>query len=144
MGSCQRPGSVELTDTLREQVEAEVKQAAIDHLNSKDARTALSHFTEDVIAVTNTTLFPSLDELSEDVNAYYSILKEVTLAVWDEMYINVINTDSALVTARCRYSFTNTSDEKTDLKGVWTALYVRRNGTWKIQVRHESFEEQDD
>ena len=141
---CQGLGPEKLTDTLRDRIKAEVKEAAIDHLNSKDARTALSHYTDDAIAVTNTTLFPSLNELSEDVNAYYNTLKEVNLAVWDEMHINVINIDAALVTATCRFSFTNTSNEKTDLKGVWTALYVRRNGTWKIQVRHESFAEHTD
>lgn len=139
MASCQGPEPVELTKTLRDQIKAEVKQAAIDHINTKDAPTALSHYTEDAIAVSNTTLFLSLSELAEDVNAYYNILKEVNLTVWDEMNINVIDTDAAVITATFRYSFTDTNDVKTDLKGAWTALYVRRNGKWKIRVRHESF-----
>jgi ketosteroid isomerase-like protein len=100
---------------------------------------AASHFTEDVIAVSNTKLFPSFEMLAADVKAYYNILKEVNLAVWDEMFINVIDIDTALVTARFRYSFTDTGGEKTNLQGVWTALYIRRNGYWKIQLRHESF-----
>lgn len=139
MGSGQSPESNKLSEREAAQIEAEVKQAANAHLNAKDASTALSHFTEDVIAVSNVKLFPSYEMLAEDVNAYYNILKEVNLAVWDEMYINVINSEAAIVTAKFRFSFTDTNKEKTDLKGVWTALYVRNKSSWKIRVRHESF-----
>jgi len=121
-------------------IKAEVKQAAIDHLNAREAETALSHFTEDVIAVSNTQLFPSLEALAEDVHAYYKNLKEVDLAVWDEMHIKVINKDTAIVTARFRYSFTNIEDQRIDLQGVWTSMYVRRADNWRISLRHESFE----
>jgi len=138
MGSCQSPDSLKLAESQIAQIKAEVKQAAIEHLNAKDAATALSHYTEDAMAVSNDTLYPSFEKLAEDIKAYYDILKEVNLAVWDNMYINVINTDAALVTAKFRYSFTSTNNEKTDLQGVWTALYVRSNGSWKIRVRHES------
>lgn len=120
-------------------IKAEVKQAAIDHLNARDAKTALSHFTEDVIAVSNTQLFPSLGVLAEDVHAYYNILKEVNLAVWDEMHTKVVNKDIAVVTGKFRYSFTDTEDQRTDLQGVWTSIYVRRDSDWKICARHESF-----
>ena len=141
---CHGPRQARLTDAQRDQIRAEVKQAATEHLHSKDAYTALNNYMEDTIAVTNTMMFSSKDKLSEFVNTYYDTLNEVNLAVWDEIYINVINSDTALFTATCRYSFTNISDEKIDLKGIWTALFVRHDGTWKIQVRHESFEEQDD
>lgn len=135
----QNSQQIKLTDALSEQIRAKVVQAATDHLNAKDARTALSHFTDDAIAISNTILFPTLGELAKDVHAYYDILREVNLAVWDEMHIHIINADAALVTAKFRYSFTDTNHEKTDLKGVWTALYVRRGEQWKIQARHESF-----
>ena len=138
MGSCQSPDSLKLSESQIAQIKAEVEQAAIEHINAKDAATALSHYTEDAMAVSNDTLYPSFEKLAEDIKAYYDILKEVNLAVWDEMHINVIDTDAALVTAKFRYSFTSTNDEKTDLQGVWTALYVRSNGSWKIRVRHES------
>ncbi|MHC4476204.1 MAG: YybH family protein [Planctomycetota bacterium] len=139
MGSCKNPESIRLSESQIAQIKAEIKQAAIDHINAKDAATALSYYADDVIAVSNDTLFPSFEKLAEDVKAYYDILKEVNLAVWEEMHINVINTDAALVTAKFRYSFTSTNNERTDLQGVWTALYIRRNGSWKIRVRHESF-----
>lgn len=142
MGACQEPKPNKLTDTQRDQIKAEIKKAAINHLNSQDANTAISHYTDDAIVATNTLLFPSLNDLSKSVKAYYNILKEVNLAVWDNVNIKVINSDTALFFATFRYSFTNTSDEKTDLKGVWTSLFVRQNNDWKIQMRHESVEEQ--
>lgn len=138
VGSCRSPDSLRLSESQIAQIKAEVEQAATEHLNAKDAATALSHYTEDAIAVSNDTLYPSFEKLAEDIKAYYNILKEVNLAVWDQMHINVINTDAAVVTAKFRYSFTSTKDEKTDLRGVWTALYVRSSGIWKIRVRHES------
>lgn len=125
----------------RKKITAEVVQAATDHLNARDAETALSHFTTDVIAVTNTHLFPALKELTADVNEYYRSLKQVDLAEWQDMLIRVINDSTALVTAKCRYSYTDKDDQRTDLEGIWTALYIRVHRTWKILLRHESFDE---
>ena len=49
-------------------IEAEVKQAATAHLNAQDLDTALSHFTEDVLAESNDRLFPSLDSLATNID----------------------------------------------------------------------------
>jgi ketosteroid isomerase-like protein len=139
MESCDRPDLSALSENQLTRIKAEVKKAAIDHLNSKDAVVALSHYTEDVIAVSNTRLFPSYEMLAKEVKAYYRILKEINLAVWDEMHIRVIDANSAIVTAKFRFGFTSTNNEKNDIQGIWTALYVLVNGSWKIRVRHESF-----
>ncbi len=137
--SCQNPDKTGLSESQIAKIKAEIKQAATDHLNAKDAATALSYYAQDVIAVSNETLFASLEELSKDVGAYYDALEHVDIAVWDEMHISVISHDTACVTAKFRYSFTDKNNQRTDLHGVWTALYVRKNGVWKIRVRHESF-----
>lgn len=139
--SNQNPDPSKLSESQVAQIEAEIKQAAIDHLNTKDADTALSHFADDIIAVSNDKLFPSLEKLSEDVRAYYKILKEVNLAAWDEIHIRVISRNAAVFTAQFRYSFTSKDNNRTDLQGIWTTLYVRDKGRWKIRVRHESFAE---
>ena len=128
-----------LSESQVAQIKSEVKQAAIDHLNTKDAETALSHFSEDIIAVSNDRLFPSFEVLAEDVRDYYAILKEVNEAAWDEIHIHVINNDAAVFTAKFRYSFTSKDNTRTDLRGIWTALYIRDKGHWKIRIRHESF-----
>jgi ketosteroid isomerase-like protein len=121
------------------QIKKEVEQAATDHLNTKNAETALSHFADDIVAVSNDKLFPSFESLAEDVRAYYAILKEVNLAAWDEIHTRVINTNAAVFTAKFRYSFTSIENKRTDLQGIWTALCVKDSGKWKIRVRHESF-----
>jgi ketosteroid isomerase-like protein len=119
----------------------EVKQAAVDHLNSKSAEEALVHFTKDIIAVSNEKLFPSYDELEKDVKDYYNILERINYAKWSDIKILVINNDAATFTAKFKYSFTSIDDEVTNLKGIWTALFVRESGNWKIRLRHETFSE---
>jgi ketosteroid isomerase-like protein len=135
----ENPDPLKLSESQVARIKAEVKQAAIDHLNTKDADIALSHFTEDVIAVSNDRLFPSFEALAEDVRAYYEILNEVNFAAWDEIHIRVINANAAVFTAKFSYSFSSKDNISTDLLGIWTALYVRDRDRWKIRVRHESF-----
>lgn len=143
-GISQDPDPPKLSESQLARIKEEVEQAAVAHLNTEDAETALSHFTEDVIAVSNERLFSSLEALAEDVRAYYAILKEVHLAVWDEIHIRVINSTAAVFTAKFRFSFTSKDNTRTDLQGIWTALYVKESGQWKIRVRHESFAPMDD
>ena len=122
-------------------IKAEVEQAATAHLNAKDVDTALSHFTDDVLAVSNVTLFSSLESLTSDIGEYYRILKKVNYASWEDVHIHVINESAAIFTAKFSYGFTSTDDQITDLKGVWTALFILDKGIWKIRLRHESFEQ---
>ena len=138
-GISQDPDASKLSESQVAQIKDEVKQAAIDHLNTKDAETALSHFADDIIAASNDKFFPSFEALAEDVRAYYEILEDVNLAAWNEVHIRVINNDAAVFTAKFRYSFTSKDNTRTDLQGIWTALYVRDKDRWKIRVRHESF-----
>ncbi len=120
-------------------IENEIRQAALDHLHARTADEALGHFHGDVIAVSNDRLFPSFAALEKDVRAYYDGLKQVDHASFGEMHIRVVDSKTVCITATFRYAFTDVMDEKTDLTGVWTALYVRENETWKIRMRHESF-----
>lgn len=122
-------------------IKAEVEQAATTHLHAKDAETALSHFTDDVLAVSNGKLFPSRESLAADIGEYYKILKKVNHASWEDVHIYVINESAATFTAKFRYSFTGMDEKTTDLEGVWTALFILDEGIWKIRLRHESFEQ---
>jgi ketosteroid isomerase-like protein len=122
-------------------IEAEVEQAATTHLNTKDIDTALSHFTDDVLAVSNTAVFYSRESLAADVGEYYKILQNVNYASWEDVHIKVINESAATFTAKFSYGFTSMDGEVTDLKGVWTALFILDKGMWKIRLRHESYEQ---
>jgi hypothetical protein len=120
-------------------IQDEIRQAALDHLHARSADEALGHYCGDVIAVSNDRLFPSLAALEKDVREYYDGLRQVDHASFGEMHIQVLDRGSACITAAFRYAFTNVTGEKTDLAGVWTALYVREDETWRIRMRHESF-----
>jgi ketosteroid isomerase-like protein len=122
-------------------IEVEVEQAATTHLNAKDVNTALSHFTDDVLAVSNIKLFSSRESLAADIGEYYKILKKVNYASWEDVHIHVINESAAIFTAKFCYEFTGMNDQITTLKGVWTALFILDKGMWKIRLRHESFEQ---
>ncbi len=120
-------------------IRVEIDKAATDHLHAQDADTAMSHFADDVVAISNLRIFPSRQSLAEDVRAFYDILQEVNEAAWNDVHIVVVDQHTATFTAEFRYAFTNKDDEITKLEGVWTALFVRLEGNWKIRVRHESF-----
>jgi ketosteroid isomerase-like protein len=139
MGSENNFGGPVLAKNQIMKIKSEIKRTATEHLHSRDAKAALSHFSEDVIAVSNDKLIPTFDLLAEDVIEYYKILKKVNHAAWKDIHIQVIDKNTASFIARFRYSFTDINDEKTDLEGIWTALYARYNRNWKICLRHESF-----
>lgn len=130
-----------LSRNLQMKVEAEVTLAATTHLNAQDKHTALSHFTDDIIAISNTRVFASRAELASEIDEYYKILKHVNHAAWEDIHIHVINEQAATFSAKFNYEFTSIDDKVTRLRGVWTALFVLDQGQWKIRLRHESFEQ---
>lgn len=120
-------------------ITAQIESAAESHLHARDAETALSHFTDDVIAISNLQVFPSRMLLEEDVRKFYGILDEVLEAAWQDPRVIVIDERSAVFTAGFRYGFRSKDGDTTHLEGVWSALFRRQNRDWKIRLRHESF-----
>jgi ketosteroid isomerase-like protein len=129
-----------LTSEQVRQIKAEVLEAASIHLQTTDLPTALSHFTDDIVAVSNQTIYPSLEALKDDISQYYKFLKSVNHASWKETHISVISDSAAIFTAKFDYGFTDHENATTNLTGVWTALFIRKGNSWKIRLRHESFE----
>jgi ketosteroid isomerase-like protein len=122
-------------------LKAEIEKAATLHLNAIDIDAALSHYTDDMVAISNTKVFSSREELAAELSGYYSILKRVNHASWEDINIQIISQNAATFTAKFNYGFTSKDGEHTDLKGVWTALFILDKGRWKIRLRHESFGE---
>ena len=89
-----------LTEDKIDKIKTEIKQAAQTHLQAKDAKEALSHFSENIVAVSNDKLFPSFKTLADDVNEYYKILKDVHVASWDDITVQVINENTATFIAK--------------------------------------------
>ena len=129
----------ELSTKQIAEIEIEVKQTALSHLNAKDATTALSNYTEDATIASNGFLYPSRQAFSEDIKAFYGSLDRIDLAEWEEIRINVISKNAATFNAKFRWVSTDTSGQKTNFQGIWSALFVRDNECWKIKMRHESF-----
>jgi hypothetical protein len=89
------------TDTKqRMAVEEAVKQAAWQHLKSEDAASALSWYEPDAIVASHGSLYPSFDRFAEDTRAFYGNLRHVHLAVWDDMYVQVLSADANQVCHR--------------------------------------------
>ncbi|MGB2960052.1 MAG: nuclear transport factor 2 family protein [Bacteroidota bacterium] len=124
-----------------ERIKAEVEQAATAQLHAGDARTALSRYTDDAVAVTNTEVFSSRELLGVNIGEYYRSLEKVNHASWEDIHIQVLDESAATFSARFTYGFTGNDGKTTNLKGVWTALFVLDRGSWKIRLRHESFQE---
>ncbi|NNG17468.1 MAG: SgcJ/EcaC family oxidoreductase [Gemmatimonadales bacterium] len=117
-----------------------VKRVAREHLRAKNATDALSHYEPDAIVAGNAFLYPSFEQFAEDARDFYRTLQQIDLAVWDEMHVQVLGEDAAVLTATVRWSSTDTAGVRLDLKGAWTAVFVQRDGRWRICARHESFE----
>ncbi len=139
MGSCQNPDAINLSESQVAQIEAEIKKTALDHLNSKSAISALSYYTKDATLISNGYMYPSFEPFAEEMEKFYNSLSKINLAAYDEMYINVITNDVALFSTKFRWSSTDTNGMTIDLQGVYSALYVREDGRWKMSFRHESF-----
>ncbi len=121
-------------------IEEAVKQSARQHLEAKNAAAALDCYLPGAFVASDGSLYSSLDQFAEDARQFYDTLAQVHLAVWDEMHVQVVSSDVAVLTATVRWSSTDVGGVRTDLKGVWTAVYVERGGRWRICTRHESFE----
>lgn len=131
--------SSEPDENQRAAIEEAVKRAAWQHLRSKDAVSALSWYEPDAIVASDGSLYPSFDRFAQDAREFYATLKQVHVAVWDEMHVQVLGRDVAVLTATVRWSSTDKVDERIDLEGVWSAVFVRREKGWRVCARHESF-----
>ena len=136
--SCGEKSSVELSSEAIAAIEADVRQAAMDHINAKDARTALGHYTPDAMVASLGFVYPSFDSLASDVKSFYSTIQTVDRAEFRDIQVIVINDDAAFLTAKFHWISKDTSDTFLDLAGAWSALYIRDNATWKIRAVHES------
>jgi uncharacterized protein (TIGR02246 family) len=136
--------SPDLPPDQRAAIEQAVKQAAWDHLLAPDADAALGHYEPDALVASAGLLYRSFDTFAEQAREFYRTLKEIREAAWDEIYVEVLSHRVAVLTATVRWSSTDTAGVQTDLQGVWTAVYVQRDGRWKIRYRHESFLPQDE
>lgn len=58
--------------------------------------------------------------------------------VWDRMVVDVVAPDVAVMTATYHITHLNPRGQPHVLGGAWTAVFVERNGRWKIVDEHLS------
>ena len=117
-----------------------VRKAATEHLIAPDAETALSHFKLNATIISNGKLYENFKLFEKDTHDFYNSLKEVKLAVWDNIQIQVFNPELALFNASVRWTSVDKADSVLNLRGIWSAVYCLEEADWKILFRHESFE----
>jgi ketosteroid isomerase-like protein len=139
LNSNQNHSTKEISEKQIADIKTEIKETALRHLNSKSAISALSCYTKDATVISNGILYPSFESFAKDIKEFYSTLTKINLAAYDEMDINVITRDAALLTAKFRWSSTDIHGMTTNLQGVYSALYVCEDGEWKMSWRHESY-----
>ena len=123
----------------REAIERAVADAAWGHLQAPDAETALGYYAPDAVVAGDGRLYESFATFARDARAFYESLHEVHEAAWHEPRVQVLSDHAAVFTATVRWVSTDTAGIRLDLRGVWTAVWLRRPEGWRIAMRHESF-----
>ncbi len=122
-----------------EAIERAVTDAAWGHLQAPDAETALSYYAPDAVVSSDGRLYESFEAFAQDARAFYETMHEVHVAAWHEPRVQVLSDHAAVFTATVHWVSTDTAGIRLDLRGVWTAVWLRRPEGWHIVARHESF-----
>ena len=139
LSSCQDDSEKGLSEKQIANIKIEIRETAVKHLNSESAMAALSFYAKDATVISNGVQYPSFESYAEGIKEFYGTLSKINTAAYDDIRINVITKDAALFSAEFRWSSTDTSGSTLELQGVYSALYVREDGQWKMSWRHESF-----
>jgi len=132
----------EIPEIVKRRIEIAIRKAATDHLNAQDAHTALSHYKPDASIISNGMQYETFELFEKDTRDFYASLKEVKLAVWNNIRIEIFSAELALFNASVRWKSVDKVGSVLNLKGIWSAIYCLEKGNWKILFRHESFETQ--
>jgi ketosteroid isomerase-like protein len=85
----------------------------------------------------NGVLFPSYDALVEFVEEWYQATEEMDL-VGEQRAVLPLSMDAATLTGIFRYEARQKSGEVLAGRNVFTGVFVRRGGSWKLVHGHES------
>jgi hypothetical protein len=137
--TCKDHHNRELPETQASRIKAEIEKTALNHLNSKNAISALSHYTVDAKIMSNGILYSSFESFAADIKDFYSNLRSIDLAAYNDMHIKVLASDNAHLSTKFHWTSTDINGQKTEIKGTWSALFILIDGKWKMCFRHESF-----
>ena len=105
----------------------------------RDAPAVLDLFldSEDLRHVENGVIFPSYAAVAELLNSWFETTVEMDFS-WEERHIVPLAADAATMTGVFKYEAKQESGEVWSGRNVFTGVFVKRGGTWRLVHGHES------
>lgn len=141
--ACQgNQGNQPMTDAVRSQVATEIRTAAdsmIAGFNRHDASIYIDQLSDVQSYAENAMMYPSRDSLVSAVNGMIAATSAMSLAWTGEPTVVVVSPDAGVISGRFHETITNAAGVTQAMDGLWTGLYQRIGGSWKVVVAHESY-----
>jgi len=140
--SCAPSQPAPMTNAERTQVAAEIRAAAdsiVVPFNRLDASYYLAQLSDVRTYVENTTVYEGPDPVVRAVKDVMSNAAAIELAWTGEPTVLVLGPNQGVITGAFHESVTDNTGATQVMDGVWTGVYERVEGSWKIMVAHESF-----
>ena len=136
----QRPS---LTDADRAGIADTVKKMVMtlfDAANHRDASRFVSLYAADpdVHPVGNGAIYPSLEAFRAGADSFYQAIAAFDAKPGSEIRTMVLAPDAAATQVPLIFTVTTKSGKQVSGQGVYTALFQKRGGVWKIVRSHES------
>ena len=138
--ACQPP---EMTDAQRTEIAREIMDAANDFvagLATLDGDGFIAPFTDagDLVYVDGGRIYPDRDALKNAAAGFMSRQERIG-GTWDPAHVVVLGPDGAAFTGVFHADVVDTAGVAQWTNGkIWTFVYQRRDGEWKIVQAHES------
>lgn len=121
-------------------ISEEVKQTATGLVTAAlqgDAERVLSFYDGAAVIVEQGQIRASMDEVKQSVRAFYQHNQVLENAL-EEMRVQVLSSEAAVLTCYFRFASADAAGQKQQMKGAWTAVFVRQKGEWKVVAAHQS------
>ncbi len=124
-----------IADTVRRMV-----MVLFDAANHRDAGRFVSLYATDadVHPVENGAIHPSLESFRAGVDSFYQAIAALDAKPGGEIRTMVLAPDAAATQVPLTFTVTTKSGKQVLGQGVYTALFQKRGGVWKIVRSHES------
>lgn len=140
---CQ-PAPQPLTEHQKEAIADTVTQLADDlaaAISSRDASRIANLFADDPYAkyISDGTVIPR-DKLEKTLGEFYSGLERLDFT-WNRKEVMVLSPDVATMTTWVVYTATPKGGQPTATRAVFTHVYARQDGNWRVVSSHKSTQE---
>jgi ketosteroid isomerase-like protein len=141
VGGCQR-SPAPMSDAQRQAVAQDVRGLAdslVVQLSRLDAQPYLAQLASNEGYAENGAFYPTRDSLLSAVGHFTKMFTSLELA-WDgEPRITVLSPDAAVLSGTFHEVAQPVSGSAMKVHGIWTGVYQRINGEWRIVQAHESW-----